>query len=189
MNEKNAIRAACIARRDAITPEQHEMWSFAACERLVKYLSDLPVKGKQVALFNAINSEIDITPVLHALDAEGVTVGLPVVEQNTRELSFFRFFSTLPMSEGAFGIMEPQHYEQIRPDVIVVPVVGFDRAGHRLGYGKGYYDATLKTLHEQHHALHVIGVAFSTQEVDAIPPDRHDENLHVIITEKEIITL
>lgn len=189
MNEKNTIRSACIARRDAITQEQHEQWSFAACERLAGYLSALPVKGRQIAMFNPTNSEIDIIPVLHALDAEGVTVGLPVVETNSRILSFFRFFSTLPLTEGAFGIMEPQHYEQITPDIIIVPVVGFDRAGHRLGYGKGYYDATLRTLREQYHGLLVVGVAFSVQEVDAIPPDRHDENLSAIITEKEIITL
>jgi 5-formyltetrahydrofolate cyclo-ligase len=188
MTTKPSLRSSCIAKRDAISASDHEIWSFAVCEKLALYLSALPVTGKQLALYNPTHSELDITPVLHALDAEGITVGLPVVEENTRVLSFFRFFSTLPMNEGAFGIMEPQHFEQITPDIVVVPLVGFDRSFQRIGYGKGYYDATLKALREHTPSLLAIGVGFSEQEIDAIPKDRHDEKLNAIITEKEIIT-
>lgn len=189
MTTKSSLRSSCITKRDAISIETHETWSFAVCEKLVTYLSTLPVAGKQLALYNATHSEVDITPVLHALDAEGITVGLPVVEASRRELSFYRFFSTLPMTQGTFGILEPQHFEQITPDIIVVPLVGFDRTGNRLGYGKGYYDATLKALRKTNPKILTIGVAFALQEVDTIPTDRHDEKLDVIITEKEIITL
>lgn len=186
---KSSLRSSCITKRDAISIENHETWSFAVCEKLATYLSTLPVTGKQLALYNATHSELDIAPVLHALDAEGITVGLPVVQTSSRELAFYRFFSTLPMTQGTFGILEPQHFEQIIPDIIIVPLVGFDRTGQRLGYGKGYYDATLTALRRTNPTLLVIGVAFSAQEVDSIPVDRHDEKLNLIITEKEIITV
>lgn len=187
MNTKYSLRQSCLARRDALTAEAHEDLSFKVCERLMIYLSTVSLLGCSVALYNPIKSELDVTPILHALDAEGVCVGLPVVESSRRELSFYRFFSTLPMTQGSFGILEPQHFEQITPDIIIVPLVGFDRALNRIGYGKGYYDATLTALRAEKPTLLAIGVGFALQEVEALPAEAHDAKLDMIITEKETL--
>lgn len=180
---KANLRRTAIAKRDAILAADHEAWSFAACEQLVLAISERGLMAKSIALYNPIKSELDVTPVLHALDAEGGNVSLPVVESGRSELSFYRFHSTLHMEEGAFGVLEPERLEQVTPDVVVVPLVAFDAAGNRLGYGKGYYDATLHALRAANPSVLAIGVGFALQEVEAIPADAHDAKLDMIVTE------
>lgn len=184
---KTPHRTACLTKRDAITPADHEAWSFAVCEKLAALFNAANIGGKTVALYNPIKSELDITPLLHALYAEGVCVALPVVESGRPDLSFYRFHSTLKMEEGAFGVMQPEQMEQVVPDIVIVPLVGFDRRGHRIGYGKGYYDATLALLRAENPSLLAIGVAFALQEVDSIPAGSHDMKLDAIVTEKEVL--
>jgi 5-formyltetrahydrofolate cyclo-ligase len=188
MPEKSSLRSACLAKRDALSQTDHETFSFAACERLMTYLSTVSLSGRNVALYNPIKNELDITPVLHALYAEGISVALPVVESGQRALSFYRFHSTLALAEGAYGIYEPQQTECVQPDIVIVPLVGFDRALHRIGYGKGYYDATLAALRTEKPPLLAIGVGFALQEVESLPTETHDMRLDVIITEKETLT-
>lgn len=189
MIEKSSLRFSCLARRDAILNVDHNKWSFAVCERLAAYLVQCNIADASIALYNPIRSELDITPVLHALYAEGITVSLPVVESGRPFLSFFRFHSTLLMKAGAFGVLEPEQQEEVVPTIVIVPLVGFDRTGNRIGYGKGYYDATLTALRAQNPSLLAIGVGFALQEVAAIPADPHDAKLDVIITETETIIL
>lgn len=185
---KLPLRQICLERRAALTPDAHEALSFAVCERLVGFLSGISLKERCVALYNPVRSELDVTPVLHALYAEGVSVALPVVESGSQELAFFRFHSTLNMTQGAFGIPEPEQFERVQPHIVIVPLLAFDRALHRLGYGKGYYDVTLERLRTRTPALLAIGVGFALQEEASLPAEAHDAKLDAIITENEIIS-
>ena len=91
------------------------------------------------------------------------------------------------MVEGPFGTMEPsRRAAEVRPDLLFVPLAAFDRRGTRLGYGGGYYDATLRELRAMKPVV-AVGVGFSTQEVPCIPADLHDENLDLGLTERELI--
>lgn len=185
---KSALRFTCLKRRDAIEQIDHEKWSFAACERLAALLYARGLHGRKVALYNPIKSELDVTPVLHALYAEGMEVSLPVVECGRPFLEFYRFHSALALEPGSFGVLEPERVKQSVPDTVIVPLVGFDRAGHRIGYGKGYYDATLTLLRAENPGLLAIGMGFALQEVAEVPADTHDARLDAIVTETEMIT-
>ena len=92
------------------------------------------------------------------------------------------------MESGRYGVeIPPAGAPVFRPDVVLVPLVAFDRRGNRLGYGAGYYDRTLERLRQMSARLHVIGVAYAFQEVESIEPEPHDQKLDVIVTEKGVI--
>jgi 5-formyltetrahydrofolate cyclo-ligase len=112
---------------------------------------------------------------------------LPVVMGQGLPLLFRKWGPRDLLIEGPYGIMEPSsRLPEVLPDIVFVPLAAFDRRGHRIGYGAGYYDRTLQALRAS-KAILAIGVAFSVQEVEAIPEDRHDERLDYVITEKEFI--
>lgn len=186
-SDKTRLRQAALSARQAIAKDEHEARSFAICQKLVEVLSALSPAQRRIALYNPIREEADITPVLHALDAENIVTALPVVVSGQPYLSFYRFHSTLPLHEGAYGILEPQQAEEIIPDIVIVPLVAFDRSGQRLGYGKGYYDATLAHLRSLNASLLAIGVAFTVQEIATIPAEAHDIPLDLIITEQDVL--
>ena len=108
--------------------------------------------------------------------------GLPVVQKESRALTFAKWKQTMTLEKGAYGILEPAIKEWLEPDIIIVPLLAFDRRGHRLGYGGGYYDATLTFLRAKKTTL-VVGVGYDAQEnaLD-IPNNEHDQKLDWILT-------
>lgn len=139
----------------------------------------LPYAGAALAGYWPIRGEADPRPVLRHWDGP---VALPVVEAAGRPLRF-RLWQG-PLCSGAYAIPEPPpEAPEIWPDVVIVPLVGFDRRGGRLGYGGGFYDRTLAQLRPQA----AIGFAFSNQELDRIPQEPTDVALSLIVTDKEIV--
>ena len=125
-----------------------------------------------VLLYSALPDEVPTLPLLNRLSTEGKTVLLPRVVSDT-DMELRRYTGSNDLEQGAFGIMEPTgklftDYENI--DVAVVPGMAFDREGHRLGRGKGYYDRFLAQLPHTYK----IGICFSFQLVDLVPADAHD---------------
>lgn len=139
----------------------------------------------RIALFHAIGSEISTKRLLEAAWAQGLEVALPVVVGKDQPLSFRRTTSQTPLVEGAFGVMEPQSDDVLEDlDLVVVPSLGFDRQGGRLGYGGGYYDRTLAPLRAYRLLL-----AFADQELEAIPMGPHDARMDAVVTETGWIRL
>ena len=113
--------------------------------------------------------------------SEGKTVLLPRLEG--MEMRLIRYTNETATSVNAYGIVEPiGENDPISPDLVILPLVAFDRDKHRLGRGKGYYDRFLS-----HYVGQTVGIAFSVQEVDCVPTERFDVSLQTIITEKECI--
>ena len=141
--------------------------------------------GAPVSGFWPIGSEIDMAPVLRALAARGHAVALPVVVGRDRPLVFRAWREGDAMAEGPYGIREPlESAPEIAPQVLLVPLLAFDRAGYRLGYGGGFYDRSLAMLREGGRAI-AIGAAWAAQEVPAVPHDQHDQPLDWMLTERE----
>jgi len=93
------------------------------------------------------------------------------------------------METGPFGIQEPTAAAPVlRPDLLLVPLLAFDRSGHRLGYGGGFYDRTLRALRADGAVL-AVGIAYAGQEVDAVPVAEYDQPLNWIVTEREAIEI
>ena len=141
-------------------------------------------RGAAVSGFWPMGEEIDIRPLLEALHARGHPVLLPETPPRGRPLIFRLWHPGAAMIRERFGTSRPDGPEGV-PDIMLVPLLAFDRSGHRLGYGGGYYDRTIAGLP---HAR-TIGCAYAAQEVDAVPVGVHDKVLDAIVTECGVIQI
>lgn len=136
-----------------------------------------------------MGEELDVRPLLARLHFAGHPVGLPVVAGRARPLVFRRWRPQDALVPGGFGTSIPSEDKpEIDPRVLFVPLLAFDRAGYRVGYGGGFYDRTLEALRAKGPRL-AVGLAFAAQEMESIPRDGHDQKLDWIVTEKETVRL
>jgi 5-formyltetrahydrofolate cyclo-ligase len=140
-----------------------------------------------VSVFYPIGDEPDTLLLLAALAGEGFATALPVVVGRGSALVFRLWRPGEPTRAGAMSIREPvEESPVVDPDLLFVPLACFDRRGHRIGYGGGYYDRTLTSLRAA-KPVHAIGVAYGICEVDAVPYETHDQTLDAVVTEQETI--
>ncbi len=144
------------------------------------------IDGASVSAFWPMGDEIDVRPTMRRLDAAGYPILLPVMVAKATPLMFRRWRPDTVLVDGGFGTsMPPADAPEGTPDVLLVPLLSFDRRGYRLGYGGGFYDRTLEALAAR--GILAVGVGFADQEVDAVPRDAHDWRLDGMVTEREII--
>lgn len=141
-----------------------------------------PPAGAVCALFWPLPDELDTRPLIHALYGRGHVIALPVTPPRGEPLRFRRWRPGDALVRGRFGTQHPDS-AAIVPDWIAVPLLAFDAAGRRLGYGAGYYDRTLAAL----PAARAIGVAFAAQQVSEVPTGPDDVPLPAIVTENGIM--
>jgi 5-formyltetrahydrofolate cyclo-ligase len=143
-------------------------------------------RGQPVAAYMAMRTEIDPMPaMLDALDHG--PVGVPVIMGPGVPLRFRRWEPGMAMVDGGFGALVPVSGDWMTPEVVVVPLVAFDRAGGRLGYGGGFYDRTLQELRAGGPVV-AIGFAWAAQEAQGLPLEATDQPLDLVVTEAGIIT-
>lgn len=176
---KAALRAEALSRRAALDPTERIEASLAIAE----YADDLPFPpGAVVSAFLPIRDEIDPRPLMDRLRQAGHPLCLPAIVEG--RLVFRAFSRETALVRAGFGTVEPgPEAPVIAPEAMLVPLAAFDRTGHRIGYGKGYYDCAIQAL-RQSGAPVCVGVAFSVQEVDGIPAEDHDQPLAFVLTEK-----
>lgn len=148
--------------------------------RLKTLLSPRPHQA--IACVWPLPHEVDLRPLCHWLHENGARVLLPETTPRGTPLIFRHWHPTCAMRVGRFGTHAPDG-PVLAPDIVLVPLLGFDRAGNRLGYGGGYYDRTLARL----PSAQAIGYAPASQEVAALPAGPHDQKLPCIVTEREIL--
>ncbi|MDX1484054.1 MAG: 5-formyltetrahydrofolate cyclo-ligase [Alphaproteobacteria bacterium] len=137
-----------------------------------------------IAGYWPVADEVDLRPLLSALHRRGHRMALPRVLRRNAPLRFLRWHPGDRLEPGFAGIPEPDAgAEEIHPDVILVPLLGFDGTGRRLGYGGGFYDRSLASLRRRQEIC-AIGIAYADQEVDSLPPGDHDEPLDWVVTER-----
>ena len=136
-----------------------------------------------VAGYYPIQDEIDCLALLASLSGQGTRLALPVTPTEPAPLTFLEWMPGDPLQEGRFGTMEPPASSpSLVPHLLLVPLLAFDKVGHRLGYGAGFYDRTLEALRGR-GSVTAMGFAFAEQEVDAVPHDPRDQRLDWIITQ------
>ncbi|MDX2224805.1 MAG: 5-formyltetrahydrofolate cyclo-ligase [Rhodospirillaceae bacterium] len=181
--DKAELRRAALARRDGWTGPAAVRAATAAADHIVATIPP----GNTIAGYFPIGTELDPRPALQALAARGDTLALPVAGAAGTTLRFRRWRPGEPLVPGPFGTSHPPETAAIvRPDVLLVPLVAFDRAGQRLGYGAGYYDRTIAAL-KANGPLIAWGLAYEDQEVGAIPAGPHDVRLDGVITERRVV--
>ncbi|MEZ5841371.1 MAG: 5-formyltetrahydrofolate cyclo-ligase [Hyphomicrobiales bacterium] len=179
---KAALRAGMLARRAALAPQVR----VHAATALAGHAARLePVAGEVIAGFSPIRGEIDPLPLLAVLDEAGATIALPAVTADG--LVFRRWRPGEPLVSAGFGTREPAaDAETVRPSLLLVPLLAFDRTGGRLGYGKSFYDRAITALLAD-GPLRTAGIAFSAQETATVPMENHDRRLDLVLTECEAI--
>ncbi|MCF8478990.1 MAG: 5-formyltetrahydrofolate cyclo-ligase [Rhodospirillum sp.] len=143
-----------------------------------------PPESAVVGAYWPMPGEIDVRPLLEALAERRVALALPVVAEREGPLIFRRWSPGDPLEPGPLKTVHPiPTMPEVRPDWLLVPLMGFDRRGFRLGMGGGFYDRTLAVLASEGRSPFTLGVAFSAQEVDELPVEGHDYPLHAVATE------
>ena len=131
------------------------------------------------------NHEIDDLEILYALEKKKYLISLPVIRKNN-QMDFFQWSSKTPLKINKYGIPEPLSKKICYPDILFVPLVGYDSEFNRLGYGGGFYDRYLEKI-SKIKKIFKIGLGFSYQKIKKIPINKYDKKLDLIITEKKII--
>jgi 5-formyltetrahydrofolate cyclo-ligase len=145
-------------------------------------------KDAVVASYISIHDELDTRPLLTALEERGFRPAAPCIVERDRPLVFRAHDVFGGLVPGKFGSIPepPVSAPELEPDLLLVPLLAFNRSGHRLGYGRGYYDRTLESLRKR-RVIVAVGLAFAAQEMLSLPVSDNDQRLDWIVTEKEVI--
>ena len=181
IRKKNARKKAFTARKAAFGTGLDE----AANRRLSDYLARLG-NFDIVAGYMPIRTEISPLQTMSELHASGKTVVVPVIAGKGKPLLFSRWAPGCAMVEGPFGAMIPEAADYLRPQVLIAPLVAFDRRGCRLGYGGGFYDRSIEMLSLAEEP-HTVGFAYSAQEQPRVPVGENDRRLNALATEREVL--
>ena len=134
-----------------------------------------------------MRSEINPVPLMRKLADAGATLALPAIAGRGKPLIMRAWTFGEPLASGQWGIREPMpEAPEVAPDVLIVPLAAFDRDGHRIGYGAGYYDMTINALRAKKKVT-AIGIAFAAQEIPQVPATQRDARLDLVLTERETI--
>jgi 5-formyltetrahydrofolate cyclo-ligase len=182
--QKKELRGAALALRDALSPTLRA----AAAETIAARA--FPVKvapGMIVSGFSPMKTEINPIPLMRKLADAGAGLALPCIVGRGHALIMRAWNFGAALESGQWGIREPTpDAAEVAPDILIVPLVCFDRAGHRIGYGAGYYDMTIRALRARKKIV-AIGIAFTAQEISKVPATERDERLDLVLTERETI--
>ncbi|MCJ2043429.1 5-formyltetrahydrofolate cyclo-ligase [Methylobacterium sp. J-078] len=176
---KAALRNEALARRDGLSPEARIAGSARIAETVmgIGALAEATIVGA----FWPIRSEVDPRPLARLMFARGQRMALPKVTPDG--LVFREWREGEALVAGRFGLSEPHDdLPPVDPAALIVPLAAYDRRGHRIGYGRGYYDQAIARLSRNGPVL-TIGVAFSVQAVDTVPAEPHDQPLDHLVTE------
>lgn len=170
-------------RREAASAD--EQASIALCDVFMSNIS-LP-ENCVVGAYIEQGSEMDPAIIVEVLRDQGFKIAMPSIEEIDGSLSFREYEFGNKLEIGPLKIPQPfSTVPLVEPDVILVPLLGFDRKGERLGQGRGYYDRYLASMRSK-KVLIAIGLAYATQEEEKIPSAEHDQKLDAVVTEKEFI--
>jgi 5-formyltetrahydrofolate cyclo-ligase len=184
--DKKQLRREALARRDAMLPEVRQL----AAEAIAARAFPLAIaRGSILSGFMPLAGEINPLPLMQKLAGQGARLALPAIAGRGKPLTMRAWEFSAPLERGQWGIREPTpDAAEVEPDILLVPLLAFDRAGHRIGYGAGYYDLTIAALRAR-KSVTAVGLAFAIQEVAAVPATPRDSRLDLVLTEREAIDL
>jgi 5-formyltetrahydrofolate cyclo-ligase len=153
--------------------------------QIIKILKKKNLIKKIVGGYYPVNFEIDDLELLKKFEKNKFNISLPVTKKNF-QMDFYKWSFSDPLKVNKYGIPEPETKNIVYPDVLLVPLVAFDKNLNRLGYGGGYYDRLIKKLSKKKKIMK-IGLAFSAQKIDKVPINMYDQKLDYIVTNKYIV--
>jgi 5-formyltetrahydrofolate cyclo-ligase len=181
---KAELRRVALVRRDSLSPQLRA----AAAAAIAEFAPRVTLSpGAIVSGYSPLKSEINPLPLMRRLAERGAQLALPVVNGRGQPLTMRAWSFGEALDSGMWGIREPKtESPEVFPDVLLVPLLAFDRIGYRIGYGAGYYDMTLNRLRAA-KTIVAIGMAFAAQEVEEVPNTPRDARLDLVLTEQDMI--
>jgi 5-formyltetrahydrofolate cyclo-ligase len=181
---KAELRDETLAKRDALPAEVRA----EAAEQIAARVFPIAVRpGMIVSGFMPMKNEINPIPLMRKLADAGAQLALPAIKGRGHPLIMRAYQFGDELAHGQWGIREPKpEADEVAPDILLVPLAAFDRAGHRIGYGAGYYDMTIHALRAKKKVT-AIGLGFAVQEIPMVPATERDERLDLVLTERETI--
>jgi len=153
--------------------------------QIIKILKKEKINKKIIGGYYPVNFEIDDLALLRKFENDKFTISLPVIKKNF-QMEFYKWSFFDPLKVNKYGIPEPETKNIVYPDILLIPLVAFDKNLNRLGYGGGYYDRLIKKLSKKKDIIK-IGLALSIQKIDKVPINVYDQKLDYILTNKYII--
>ena len=153
--------------------------------QIVKILKKKKITKKIIGGYYPVNFEVDDLVLLKKFEKKNFIISLPVIKKNF-QMDFYKWSFSEPLKINKYGIPEPETKNIVYPDVMLVPLVAFDKNLNRLGYGGGYYDRLIKKI-SKIKKITKIGLALSVQKIDKVPINTHDQKLDYIITNRYIV--
>ena len=153
--------------------------------QIIKIIKKEKINKKIIGGYYPVNFEVDDLESLKRFEKNGFNISLPVIKKNF-QMDFYKWSFSDPLKVNKYGIPEPETKNIVYPDVLLVPLVAFDKNLNRLGYGGGYYDRLIKKLSKKKKIMK-IGLAFSVQKIDKVPINIYDQKLDYIVTNKYIV--
>ena len=182
MIDKPSLRQLALANRQALPALE----AARLAQSVARHFNDHPIlaEADDVAGYAAMRQEMDVFPILASLAMRGRRTALPRCAGRDTSLTFHRWRAGEALVNHPLGMKEPMpDAPPLAPALVLVPLLAFDRSGHRLGYGGGYYDRTIAMLRQMPNPPLIIGVGYDFQEVPELPAEAHDVKLDGILTE------
>ena len=179
--QKSDARSAAFARRKTAFGQGLDE---AANAWLLGYLA-MHSEASVISGYMPMRTEIDPLATMTVMHGQQRRICVPVIAGKDRPLEFREWTPDCRMVEGAFGAMIPVDTEELVPELLITPLLAWDRHGYRLGYGGGFYDRTLEKLRAKRPTI-AVGFAYAAQEVPMVPREKTDQRLNALVTEKQI---
>lgn len=176
---RKLVRNELLQRRTALSADARRALGERACTRLLQAVDFQPYNV--IGFCWPIRGEFDVRGIAKQHLACGGQVALPVVVQKSAPVEFWRWHPGIPMQTGIWNIPIPKERDVLMPDAVIVPLVGFDQSGFRLGYGGGYFDRTLAAALPRPYA---IGLGYEDSALQTIYPQPHDIPMNLIVTDQ-----
>lgn len=185
MSDKIELRQIIREKLSRLDPVQADEFNTKITKDFFASQGFMP--HSNIACYMPLKGEVSCISIIQTLITQGHVICLPAVLSRNTPLVFRHYYPGDTLVRGMLGPFEPAAgAPEIIPDVLVIPMLGYTRDGYRLGYGSGFYDRTIAAM-RQFKPVKAVGLAFSMQEIDAMPIEPHDIKMDAIITEKEII--
>jgi 5-formyltetrahydrofolate cyclo-ligase len=182
---KQVLRRELRSGRNSLSDPLRVSYDEAITGHLLKLVKS--IGANSIACYWPFNGEPDITPAYRQLLADGCQLALPVIsDDDQNDMNFYSWCLQSTVTRNRYGIFEPQDTGRVALsslDMLIIPLVGYDRLGNRLGMGAGYYDRHLVSLRDLQLPLRV-GIAYSLQEIDLVDTDSWDVPLHGVVNER-----
>jgi 5-formyltetrahydrofolate cyclo-ligase len=178
---KSKLRKKILKAREIINKNNIQI-NF---NQIIKILKKEKISKKIIGGYYPVNFEVDDLSLLRRFKKNGFSISLPVIKKNFK-IDFYRWSFSDPLKVNKYGIPEPETQNIVYPDILLIPIVAFDKNLNRLGYGGGYYDRLIEKLSKEKKIIK-IGLALSVQKINKVPTNVYDQKLDYIVTNKYII--